>query len=87
MHLAQWVRSRSLTDEDCHRYLLASMSFNQGSMPMKFAPKLLVAALCLGLAGQVLATDLKHWPADQAKEGLPVTADKNWVVVTPQEIQ
>lgn len=34
---------------------------------MKFAPKLLAAALCLGLAGQVFATDLKHWPADQAK--------------------
>nr|WP_314491479.1 haloacid dehalogenase-like hydrolase [uncultured Pseudomonas sp.] len=25
--------------------------------------------------------------AAQAKEGLPVTADKNWVVVTPEEIQ
>ena len=25
--------------------------------------------------------------AAQAKEGLPVTADKNWVIVTPQEIQ
>ncbi|VVN48399.1 haloacid dehalogenase-like hydrolase [Pseudomonas fluorescens] len=34
---------------------------------MRFAPKFLVAALCLGLAGQALATDLKHWPADQAK--------------------
>ena len=34
---------------------------------MKFAPKFLAAALCLGLAGQVFATDLKHWPADQAK--------------------
>jgi hypothetical protein len=28
----------------------------------------------------------KH-AAAQAKEGLPVTADKNWVVVTPAEIQ
>jgi len=34
---------------------------------MRFAPKFLIAALCLGLAGQALATDLKHWPADQAK--------------------
>ncbi|MCY1436966.1 hypothetical protein D9M71_531090 [compost metagenome] len=23
----------------------------------------------------------------QAKQGLPVTADKNWVVVTPEQIQ
>ncbi|MEO6680958.1 MAG: hypothetical protein ABIO21_26775, partial [Pseudomonas sp.] len=34
---------------------------------MKFAPKMLAAALCLGLFGQAFATDLKHWPADQAK--------------------
>ena len=34
---------------------------------MKLAPKFLLAALCLGLAGQAFATDLKHWPADQAK--------------------
>lgn len=36
---------------------------------MKLAPKFLAAALSLGLglAGQVFATDLKHWPADQAK--------------------
>jgi len=34
---------------------------------MKFAPKLLAAALCFGLVGQAFATDLKHWPADQAK--------------------
>ena len=25
--------------------------------------------------------------AAQAKEGLPVTADKNWVIVTPEQIQ
>jgi hypothetical protein len=25
--------------------------------------------------------------AAQAKEGLPVTADKNWVIVKPEEIQ
>lgn len=35
---------------------------------MKFAPKLLAAALCLGLAGQVFATELKHWPQEQAKQ-------------------
>ncbi|KPA89502.1 haloacid dehalogenase-like hydrolase [Pseudomonas sp. RHF3.3-3] len=35
---------------------------------MKFAPKLLAAALCLGLAGQAYATELKHWPQDQAKK-------------------
>ncbi len=34
---------------------------------MKLAPKFLAAVLCLGLAGHVFATDLKHWPADQAK--------------------
>ena len=28
----------------------------------------------------------KH-AAAQAKEGLPVTADKNWVIVKPEEIQ
>jgi phosphoserine phosphatase len=67
MQLTRKARWRSLTDEDCHSYLLASISFTQGETQMKFAPKFLVAALCLGLAGQVLATDLKHWPADQAK--------------------
>jgi len=40
-------------------------------MQMKFAPKMLAVALGLGLglslAGQAFATDLKHWPADQAK--------------------
>jgi hypothetical protein len=34
---------------------------------MKLAKKFVLAALCLGLAGQAFATDLKHWPADQAK--------------------
>ncbi|MFL1515758.1 HAD family hydrolase [Pseudomonas prosekii] len=38
---------------------------------MKFAPKMLAVALGLGLglslAAQVSATDLKHWPLDQAK--------------------
>ncbi|MDQ0126279.1 phosphoserine phosphatase [Pseudomonas lini] len=38
---------------------------------MNFAPKFLSAALglglSLGLVGQALATDLKHWPVDQAK--------------------
>ncbi|PQP04764.1 MULTISPECIES: phosphorylcholine phosphatase [Pseudomonas] len=38
---------------------------------MKLAPKFLAAALGLGLGlglvGQVFATDLQHWPADQAK--------------------
>lgn len=36
---------------------------------MKLAPRLFAAALCLGLAGQVLAaTELKHWPAPAAKQ-------------------
>lgn len=36
---------------------------------MKLAPKFLAVALCLGLAGQALAaTELKHWPAAQAKQ-------------------
>ena len=34
---------------------------------MKIARKLLAVALAAGLVGQALATDLKHWPADQAK--------------------
>ncbi|MBC3272932.1 haloacid dehalogenase-like hydrolase [Pseudomonas sp. SWRI81] len=36
---------------------------------MKFAPKYLAVALSVGLAfaSQAFATDLKHWPADQAK--------------------
>ncbi|MCQ6256451.1 haloacid dehalogenase-like hydrolase [Pseudomonas sp. Q11] len=34
---------------------------------MKLAPHLLVVALGLGLVGQALATELKHWPAQQAK--------------------
>ncbi|SEN84418.1 phosphorylcholine phosphatase [Pseudomonas sp. NFACC39-1] len=34
---------------------------------MKLAPHLLVVALGLGLVGQALATELKHWPAEQAK--------------------
>jgi len=36
---------------------------------MKFAPKFLAVALAvgMGLATQAFATDLKHWPADQAK--------------------
>jgi phosphoserine phosphatase len=38
---------------------------------MKLAPKFLAAvlglSLGLGLAGQAFATDLKHWPVDQAK--------------------
>jgi hypothetical protein len=35
---------------------------------MKFAPKLLAAALCLGLAGQAFSTELKHWPEAAAKQ-------------------
>ncbi|WP_457969053.1 haloacid dehalogenase-like hydrolase [Pseudomonas sp. R4-84] len=34
---------------------------------MKLVPHLLAVALGLGLVGQALATDLKHWPAEQAK--------------------
>ncbi|MDD2053467.1 haloacid dehalogenase-like hydrolase [Pseudomonas putida] len=35
---------------------------------MKLAPKLLAALLCLGLAGQSFATELKHWPKEQARQ-------------------
>jgi len=35
---------------------------------MKLAPKLFAAALCLGLAGQAIATELTHWPAPAAKQ-------------------
>jgi hypothetical protein len=30
---------------------------------------------------------LAQHAAAQAKEGLPVTADKNWLIVTPAQIQ
>lgn len=58
---------RSPTGEDCHTHLLASGSLNLGEMPMKLVPHLLAVALGLGLVGQAFATDLKHWPAEQAK--------------------
>jgi hypothetical protein len=48
MQLALRRRKRSLTDEDCHTYLLASMSFSQEKTPMKFAPKMLAVVLGLG---------------------------------------
>lgn len=35
---------------------------------MKLAPRLFAVALCLGLAGQGFATELKHWPEAQAKQ-------------------
>ncbi|WP_095146028.1 phosphorylcholine phosphatase [Pseudomonas sp. Irchel s3b6] len=35
---------------------------------MKVAANLLAVAMCLGLAGQVSATDLKHWPEAQARQ-------------------
>ncbi len=67
MSLALSRRKRSRAGEDCHKHLLASGSLNLGEMPMKLAPRFLAVALSLGLAGQALATDLKHWPAEQAK--------------------
>ena len=45
---------------------------------MKFAPKLLAVALCLGLAGQALATELTHWPEPAAKAlNAMITANAN----------
>ena len=35
---------------------------------MKLAPKLMAAALCLGLAGHAFSTELAHWPAPAAKQ-------------------
>lgn len=35
---------------------------------MKLTRTLLAAALCMGLAGTTLATELKHWPAPAAKQ-------------------
>ncbi|WP_435634256.1 haloacid dehalogenase-like hydrolase [Pseudomonas solani] len=35
---------------------------------MKLTRTLLAAALCMGLAGTALATELKHWPAPAAKQ-------------------
>lgn len=68
MPVAESARKRSRSDEDCHTILLASMTFIQGEMHMKVAAKVLAVAMCLGLAGQVSATDLKHWPEAQAKQ-------------------
>jgi phosphoserine phosphatase len=68
MSVAESARKRSRSDEDCHTYLLASIAFIQGEMHMKVAAKVLAVAMCLGLAGQVSATDLKHWPEAQAKQ-------------------
>lgn len=67
MSLALSGRKPSRVGEDCHTHLLASGSLNLGEMPMKLVPRFLAVALSLGLAGQVLATELKHWPAEQAK--------------------
>ncbi|MEB0092501.1 haloacid dehalogenase-like hydrolase, partial [Pseudomonas sp. CCI4.2] len=35
---------------------------------MKLVPKLLAAALTLGIASHAFATELTHWPAAQAKQ-------------------
>ena len=43
------------------------MSLNQGEFDDETCTEISGCALCLGLAGQAFATDLKHWPADQAK--------------------
>lgn len=67
MPLAVSRRKPSRAGEKRHKHLLASSSLNLGETPMKLAPHLLVVALGLGLVGQALATELKHWPAEQAK--------------------
>jgi phosphoserine phosphatase len=67
MPLAVSRRKRSRAGEKRHEHLLASSSLNLGETPMKLAPHLLVVAMGLGLVGQALATELKHWPAEQAK--------------------
>lgn len=67
MLLAVSRRKRSRAGEKRHKHLLASSSLNLGETPMKLAPHLLVVAMGLGLVGQALATELKHWPAEQAK--------------------
>lgn len=67
MPLAVSRRKRSRAGEKRHKHLLASSSLNLGETPMKLAPHLLVVAMGLGLVGQALATELKHWPAEQAK--------------------
>src|SRR3546814_19850269 len=67
MPLALSRRKRSRAGEKRHKHLLASSSLNLGETPMKLVPHLLVVALGLGLVGQALATELKHWPAQQAK--------------------
>src|SRR3546814_18371567 len=67
MPLALSRRKRSRAGEKRHKHLLASSSLNLGETPMKLVPHLLVVALSLGLVGQALATELKHWPAQQAK--------------------
>lgn len=51
---------------------------------MKFAPKFLAVALTLGmgLATQAFATDLKHWPADQAKALDVIEAERATLLYT-----
>ncbi|MFP3516319.1 haloacid dehalogenase-like hydrolase [Pseudomonas sp. SIMBA_077] len=45
---------------------------------MSLTAKLMAATLYFGLAGQVLATELEHWPADQAKQlNAMITANAN----------
>lgn len=45
---------------------------------MKFAPKVFATALCLALSGWASATELKHWPADAAKQlDAMITANAN----------
>jgi phosphoserine phosphatase len=71
--MAIWVtparRTLSLTHPNSHRFLLRSSSNQKGEeITMKFVPALLATALCLGLAGQVFATELNHWPEPAAKQ-------------------
>ena len=63
-----------LTADDSKTYLVQCKHWKASKVPVNVVRE---------LYGVMMA---KH-AAAQAKEGLPVTADKNWVIVKPDEIQ
>jgi hypothetical protein len=70
MHLAQ-IGTWAVADRRglSHTFVSVDLFDIREKSAMKFAPKFLAVALAvgMGLATQAFATDLKHWPADQAK--------------------
>jgi phosphoserine phosphatase len=65
------VRTDAVADASKQSWLFVTVLLEPKKgeeITMKFVPTLLAAALCLGLAGQALATELTHWPAPAAKQ-------------------